>query len=460
MRSWTHDELQRVAAPERAATLGALMRRSLLVLVAAALAWPGSATPRAAAEPVIRAGASAAGLDIGNLTFSQAEARSTVRGPARPAGRGARRGPSSRAEPRVDRLCVRSAQDRAARVSRGNHPGGAAGRRTPCTRRTTAKKLAAFTVACRPRDPDHAAQREPADHAAADAPALPVWVGRSTSRRSHRRLTAPRRPFRVPPLRAPKRAGVTPPSMPDEGPAQAATRTVITIDSTHFKLRLFKGLKLHKSYGIAVGMPASRRDRPVHPSPTRPSPARGRRPNSPWAGALPQRDRRRRLAENPLKARWMGIVSGVGIHGTGEPGSIGSARVARLHPHDGARRDRPLSARAGRHAGAASAEHRRCPSDQTMWASDRLRRPTPRRCCACSSPATSPTSATPTSRSRTCTPTGTRPGWTWRAMRWVVDRRTAARSSPPALLLADDALVYVHPDAVRARASVPPCASG
>ena len=29
-------------------------------------------------------------------------------------------------------------------------------------------------------------------------------------------------------------------------------------------------------------------------------------------------------AENPLKARWMGIVNGVGIHGTGAPGSIGT----------------------------------------------------------------------------------------------------------------------------------------
>ena len=27
---------------------------------------------------------------------------------------------------------------------------------------------------------------------------------------------------------------------------------------------------------------------------------------------------------NPLKARWLGIVNGVGIHGTGAPGSIGS----------------------------------------------------------------------------------------------------------------------------------------
>ena len=28
--------------------------------------------------------------------------------------------------------------------------------------------------------------------------------------------------------------------------------------------------------------------------------------------------------DNPLKARWLGIASGVGIHGTAEPWSIGS----------------------------------------------------------------------------------------------------------------------------------------
>ena len=49
-------------------------------------------------------------------------------------------------------------------------------------------------------------------------------------------------------------------------------------------------------------------------------------------------------------ARWMGIANGVGIHGTGEDYSIGIARLARLHPHARLRRDRPLSARAGRHA--------------------------------------------------------------------------------------------------------------
>ena len=100
--------------------------------------------------------------------------------------------------------------------------------------------------------------------------------------------------------------------------------TIITIDRANFRLRLFKGLKLSKSYGVAVGMPA-------YPTPT------GRytitnkavnpawtAPNSPWAGAYANETVAGGSAENPLKARWMGIVNGVGIHGTGAPGSIGS----------------------------------------------------------------------------------------------------------------------------------------
>jgi lipoprotein-anchoring transpeptidase ErfK/SrfK len=47
-------------------------------------------------------------------------------------------------------------------------------------------------------------------------------------------------------------------------------------------------------------------------------------PNSPWAGALagkvippgPQ---------DPIKARWMGIAGGAGIHGTSDIGSLGTA---------------------------------------------------------------------------------------------------------------------------------------
>ena len=100
--------------------------------------------------------------------------------------------------------------------------------------------------------------------------------------------------------------------------------TVITIDQAHFKLRLFKGLKFRKSYGVAVGQPA-------YPTPTGRFAIQSKQvnptwsvPNSPWAGELQGTTVEGGSAANPLKARWMGIANGVGIHGTGEDYSIGS----------------------------------------------------------------------------------------------------------------------------------------
>ena len=100
--------------------------------------------------------------------------------------------------------------------------------------------------------------------------------------------------------------------------------TVITVDKAHFRLRLFKGLKFRKSYGVAVGQPAyptpsglfSIQDKQVNPT--------WSVPNSPWAGELQGTTVDGGSAANPLKARWMGIANGVGIHGTGEDYSIGS----------------------------------------------------------------------------------------------------------------------------------------
>jgi lipoprotein-anchoring transpeptidase ErfK/SrfK len=108
------------------------------------------------------------------------------------------------------------------------------------------------------------------------------------------------------------------------GGLSKAYGTIITIDRGSFKLRLFKKLKLSKTYGVAVGMPAyptptglfSIANKAVNPAWTA--------PNSPWAGAYANETVPGGSAENPLKARWMGIVNGVGIHGTGAPGSIGS----------------------------------------------------------------------------------------------------------------------------------------
>jgi lipoprotein-anchoring transpeptidase ErfK/SrfK len=113
--------------------------------------------------------------------------------------------------------------------------------------------------------------------------------------------------------------------------------TVITVDRAHFKLRLFKGLKFSKSYGVAVGQAA-------YPTPTGLFHIADKQvdpvwsvPNSPWAGELQGTTVDGGSAANPLKARWMGIINGVGIHGTGEDASIGSAAshgCIRMHVAD------------------------------------------------------------------------------------------------------------------------------
>ena len=100
--------------------------------------------------------------------------------------------------------------------------------------------------------------------------------------------------------------------------------TVITIDRNNFTLRLFKRLKISKRYGVAVGQSGyptptgqySIQNKQVNPAWTA--------PNSPWAGELAGTTTPGGVASNPLRARWMGITGGVGIHGTSQEYSIGS----------------------------------------------------------------------------------------------------------------------------------------
>jgi lipoprotein-anchoring transpeptidase ErfK/SrfK len=102
-------------------------------------------------------------------------------------------------------------------------------------------------------------------------------------------------------------------------------RAVLTIDRASFKLRYFKNLKYKRSYGIAVGAPGyetptgrfSIHNKAVNPA--------WSAPDEPWAGAYRNEVVAGGSAENPLKARWMGIVGGVGIHGTAAEYSIGTA---------------------------------------------------------------------------------------------------------------------------------------
>ena len=100
--------------------------------------------------------------------------------------------------------------------------------------------------------------------------------------------------------------------------------TVVTVDKSSFRLRLFKRLRFVKSYGVATGQPAyptpsglfKITNKAVNPTWTA--------PNSPWAGEMAGQSVSGSDPSNPLKARWLGIVDGVGIHGTGQEWSIGT----------------------------------------------------------------------------------------------------------------------------------------
>jgi lipoprotein-anchoring transpeptidase ErfK/SrfK len=101
--------------------------------------------------------------------------------------------------------------------------------------------------------------------------------------------------------------------------------TVLIVNRGAFKLSLYKKLKLVKTYGIAVGQvgletPAgeySIQNKAVNPA--------WHVPDSDWAGKLRGKVIPGGTPENPIKARWMGIYDGAGIHGTSARGSIGSA---------------------------------------------------------------------------------------------------------------------------------------
>jgi len=99
---------------------------------------------------------------------------------------------------------------------------------------------------------------------------------------------------------------------------------VLTVDRSHFRITLYKKLKKAVAYPIAVGVagletPAGRytiQNKAVNPA--------WSVPNSPWAGSLAGQVIPGGIASNPLKARWLGIYDGAGIHGTADRGSIGS----------------------------------------------------------------------------------------------------------------------------------------
>jgi lipoprotein-anchoring transpeptidase ErfK/SrfK len=101
--------------------------------------------------------------------------------------------------------------------------------------------------------------------------------------------------------------------------------TVVAVDRGGFTLRVYKKLKLKESYRIAVGQQGLETPAGLYHVQNKAVDPAWHVPNSPWAGSLAGHVIPGGAPDNPLKARWLGIYNGAGIHGTSDVGSLGSA---------------------------------------------------------------------------------------------------------------------------------------
>jgi lipoprotein-anchoring transpeptidase ErfK/SrfK len=100
---------------------------------------------------------------------------------------------------------------------------------------------------------------------------------------------------------------------------------VIVVNRGSYQLTFYKDLKVHKTYGIAVGQVGLETPAGLYHIQNKAVDPAWHVPNSDWAGDLAGTIVPGGTPQNPLKARWMGIYDGAGIHGTDASGSIGSA---------------------------------------------------------------------------------------------------------------------------------------
>jgi len=98
----------------------------------------------------------------------------------------------------------------------------------------------------------------------------------------------------------------------------------LTLDRASFTLRLWKDLKLAKTYTVAVGQEGLETPEGLYEIQEKEENPTWHVPESDWAGSLAGQDIPPGPS-NPIKARWMGIYEGAGIHGTEETYSLGSA---------------------------------------------------------------------------------------------------------------------------------------
>lgn len=98
----------------------------------------------------------------------------------------------------------------------------------------------------------------------------------------------------------------------------------LTLDRSTFTLRLWKDLKLAETYTVAVGQEGLETPEGLYEIQVKEENPTWHVPESDWAGDLAGQSIPPGPS-NPIKARWMAIYEGAGIHGTEETSSLGSA---------------------------------------------------------------------------------------------------------------------------------------
>jgi len=100
--------------------------------------------------------------------------------------------------------------------------------------------------------------------------------------------------------------------------------TILTVDRSGFKISLFKHLKRVKVYPIAVGQAGLETPAGLYKIQDKETNPAWHVPLSSWAGSLAGQVIPGGAPNNPIKARWLGVYDGVGVHGTSDRASIGS----------------------------------------------------------------------------------------------------------------------------------------
>jgi hypothetical protein len=100
---------------------------------------------------------------------------------------------------------------------------------------------------------------------------------------------------------------------------------LLVVERGSFTLKAYKRLRLRKSYRVAVGQVGFDTPAGLYHIQNKGVNVAWHVPRKPWAGSLAGRVIPGGAADNPIKARWMGIYDGAGIHGTDQVYSLGSA---------------------------------------------------------------------------------------------------------------------------------------